>query len=125
MSLTLSKRFDDAPREIDYPLEEEIFHDRPVRVSRVHRGCVVWLFGERYLIHLLPTPLHESKVIMAMDWLSPNGGELVIHGEGAQHGPTLCSIARVRRYMQHGYSIGGVDIFFVICLLFGISLMIF
>ena len=54
-----------------------------------------------------------------MDWLSPNGavidceqqlvrvrtpsgGELVIQGEGPQHGPTFCSAARARRYFYQG-----------------------
>ncbi|CAH1423569.1 unnamed protein product [Lactuca virosa] len=56
-----------------------------------------------------------------MDWLRPNGAmidcgnqlvrvrtpsgvELVIHGEGDQHGSTLCSAARARRYLQKGCS---------------------
>lgn len=29
-------------------------------------------------------------------------GELVIHREGAKCGPSLCSSARARRYLQHG-----------------------
>lgn len=56
---------------------------------------------------------------MGMDWLSPNeavidyelqlvivwtpsGGCLVIQGERPQRGPTLCSVARARRYLQQG-----------------------
>ena len=55
-----------------------------------------------------------------MDWLSPNGevidceqqllrvrtpsgGGLVIQCERPQHGPTLCSAARGRCYLQKGY----------------------
>lgn len=33
-----------------------------------------------------------------------SGGELVTHGEGAQFRPTIFSIARSRRYLQHGSS---------------------
>lgn len=57
VSLALSKRFGDTPREIDYPLEVEIDDDRPVRVLRVHRGYVLELFHERYPIDLVPIPL--------------------------------------------------------------------
>ena len=89
--------------------------------SRVHRGCVLNLFSERYSIDLVSIPLQGSKVIIEMEWLEPNGaminceqqlvrvrnlsvGELVIPGEGASHGPALCSLARGRRYLQQGCS---------------------
>lgn len=36
VSLAFSKRFGDAPREIDYPLEVEITNGRPLHVSRFH-----------------------------------------------------------------------------------------
>ena len=66
-----------------------------------------------------PILLRGSKVIIDMDWLSPNGveiecaqqlvrvrtpsgGELVILGERSQRGPTLCSAAKARRYLQQG-----------------------
>ena len=31
------------------------------------------LFEERYLVDLVPIPLRGNKVIIGMDWLSPNG----------------------------------------------------
>ena len=77
------------------------------------------LFEERYLVDVVPIPLRRNKVIIGMDWLSPNGavidcaqqlvrvrtpsgGELVIQGERPQRGPTLCSAVRARRYLQQG-----------------------
>ena len=68
---------------------------------------------------MVPIPLRGNRVIMGMDWLSPNGavidcelqlvrvhtpsgGELVIQGERPQRGPILCSAARARRYFQQG-----------------------
>ena len=68
---------------------------------------------------LVPIPLRGNKVIVGMDWLSPNGavidcelqlvrvrtpsgGELVIQGERPQRGPAFCSAARARRYFQQG-----------------------
>ena len=33
---------------------------------------------------------------------TPSRGELVIHEEGAQREPTLCSAVRARRYLRHG-----------------------
>lgn len=43
-SLALNKRFNDAPGELDYPLEVEIVDDLSVSLSRVHRGCTPDLF---------------------------------------------------------------------------------
>ena len=37
------------------------------------RDCVLRLFEERYLVDLVPIPLRGNKVIIGMDWLSPNG----------------------------------------------------
>ncbi|KAL7592191.1 hypothetical protein Lser_V15G35285 [Lactuca serriola] len=73
VSLVLSKRFAGALGELDCPLDVKIADDRCVRVARVHRGCTLQLFSEEYLIDLVPIPLHGNKVIMGMDWLSPNG----------------------------------------------------
>ena len=73
MSIAPNNRFDDAPYELDYPLEGEIADDCPVKVSRVHRRCILDLFREIYLINLVPIPLRERKVIVLMDWLRPNG----------------------------------------------------
>lgn len=74
------------------------------------------LFGEQYLSNLVPIPLLESKVIVGMDWLIPNGPmidfgqqlvrvqtliekELVILCNGAQRGLALCSAARAKHYL--------------------------
>ena len=119
VSLALSKKFPESSGMLDCPLEVEIADDRSVRASSVFRDCVLRLFEERYLVDLVPIPLHGNKVIIGMDWLSPNGavidcaqqlvrvrtpggGELVIHGERPHCGPTVCSAARARRYLQQG-----------------------
>ena len=77
---------------------------------------VLNLFSDSYSIDLVSIPLRESKVIIRMDWLGPNGamldcehqlvrvqnpsgGELFIPKEGGLHGLTLCSIMRARRYL--------------------------
>ena len=73
VSLALSKRFSRAPGELDCPLEVEIAADRTVRVARVHRGCSLQLFDEQFPVDLVPIPLRGNKVIVGMDWLSPNG----------------------------------------------------
>ena len=73
VSLALSKRFSRAPGELDCPLEVEIADDRTVRVDRVHRGCSLQLFDEQFSVDLVPIPLRGNKVIVGMDWLSPNG----------------------------------------------------
>ena len=119
VSLALSKRFTESSGMLDCPLEVEIADDRSVRASAVFRDCVLRIFEERYLGDLVPIPLRGNKVIIGMDWLSPNGavidyaqqsvrvrtpsgGELVIHGERPQCGPTVYSAARARRYLQQG-----------------------
>ena len=74
VSLALSKKFAGAPGELDFPLDVEIADDRSVWVSRVHCGCVLQMFSEQYPIDLVPIPLCGKKVIIGMEWLSPNGG---------------------------------------------------
>ena len=44
-----------------------------IRVMRVHRDCTLQLFSEQYPMDLVPIPLRGNKVIVGMDWLSPNG----------------------------------------------------
>ena len=119
VSLALSKRFSRAPGELDCPLEVEIADDRTVRVDKVYRGCSLRIFEEQFSVDLVPIPLRGNKVIVGMDWLSPNGavidcelqlvrvrtpsgGEIVVQGERPQRGLTFCSAARARRYVQQG-----------------------
>ena len=121
VSLALSKRFTESSGMLDCPLEVEIADDRSVRASAVFRDCVLRLFEERYLVDLVPIPLRGNKVIIGMDWLSPNGEvidcaqqlvwiktpsgrELVIHGERPQRGLTVCSATRASRYLQQRYA---------------------
>ena len=73
MSLANRKGLVGAPRELDCPLDVEIADDRTVRVSKVHRGCTLPLFDEQFSVDLVPIPLQGNKVIVGMDWLSPNG----------------------------------------------------
>ena len=51
----------------------EVADDRFVWVSEVYRDCVLRMYDERYLMDLVPIPLCGNKVIIGMDWLSPNG----------------------------------------------------
>ena len=67
VSLALIKWFGKVPEELDCPLEANIVDDRLVRVSRIHQGCTLELFSERFSIDLVPNPLLESKVIVGMD----------------------------------------------------------
>ena len=67
VSLALRKRFSDAPGGLDNLLEVDIFDGRPIQVSRVHRGCVLELFSDRYPIDLVYIPLCESNVTVGMD----------------------------------------------------------
>lgn len=72
LSLALNKRFDDAPGELEFPLEVKIVGDHPMSELRFHRGCVLELFLERFPIDLVHIPMHESRVILSMDWLRLN-----------------------------------------------------
>ena len=73
VSLALSKKFSESLGVLDCPLEVEIADDRSVQASMVFQDCVLRLFEERYLVDLVPIPLRGKKVIISMDWLSPNG----------------------------------------------------
>ena len=68
----LRKKFCDAPGTLDFPLEVEITDHRTMSASRVHRGCVLNLFSERYFIDLVSIPLRGSEVFIEIDWLGPN-----------------------------------------------------
>ena len=54
-------------------MEVEIVDACTVSALRIHRGCVLNLFGERCSIDLVSIPLRGSKGIIRMDWLGPNG----------------------------------------------------
>ena len=71
--LALSKKFPESSGMLDFPLEVEIADNRYVRVLEVFRDCVLRLFKEHYLVDLVPISLRGNKVIIGMDWLSPNG----------------------------------------------------
>lgn len=45
--LTLSKKFSDATRTLDYPLEVEIVDNCSVSSSSVHQECILNMFSER------------------------------------------------------------------------------
>ena len=51
----------------------DIAIDRLFSASRVHRGCVLNIFSDGYLIDLVPIPLQRLKVVVGIDWLGPNG----------------------------------------------------
>ena len=57
VSLALNKKFCDARGTLDFPLEVRIADDRTVSDFRVHRGCVLNLFSERYPIDLVSIAL--------------------------------------------------------------------
>ena len=65
--LALNKKFSNAPGILVYPLEVEIFDDHFVSAERVHCGCVLNLFNEKYSIDLVSIPLRGSKVIVGID----------------------------------------------------------
>ena len=71
--LMLSNNFDDAPWMLDYPLEVEIVDDHIVNSPRVHRGCIMELFCEKYTIDMVPISLQGTKITIGIDWLSQIG----------------------------------------------------
>ncbi|XP_023767220.1 uncharacterized protein LOC111915809 [Lactuca sativa] len=121
VSLALNKKFRDVPGTLESPLEVEIANDRTLSVARVFRKSIQNMFDERFPIDLVLIPLKGMKMIIGINWLGPNGavidcerqlvrvrtpsgGELVISGERASHGPTLYSPARAKRLLQQGCS---------------------
>ena len=76
----------------------------------------------RFHIDLIPIVMKEINAIIGMDWLvrhqarfdcerqqivvrTPNGGQLTILGEGKRKPPKVCSLAKARKYVQHGGTI--------------------
>ena len=72
-SLALSKRFAESSGTLDCPLEFKSTDDLSVCASKVYRDCVLRMCGVRYLVGFVPIPLRRNKVIIGIDWLSPNG----------------------------------------------------
>ncbi|XP_023768582.1 uncharacterized protein LOC111917162 [Lactuca sativa] len=73
VSLALGKKFRDAPKTLDSPLEVKIADDRIMGAVRVYRNCVMNVLGERFWVDLFPIPLRGIKAIVGMDWLGANG----------------------------------------------------
>ena len=71
--LSLRKRFPESLIMLDCPLEVEIADNRSVRALTIFRDCVLRLYEECYLVDLVPILMRGNKVIIGMDWLSPNG----------------------------------------------------
>lgn len=62
------------PRILMCPLEVEIMDDHSVSVSRVHRGCVLNMFSERYSINLVLIRDANFARGFGYPWVSnPNG----------------------------------------------------
>ena len=70
------------------------------------------IFGVPYPIDLIPIPIRDVSVLVGMDWLSrfgamidcegqgvvvrtPNGGELVIYGEGTRIGSAFVLLPKL------------------------------
>ena len=73
VSLALSNQFVGATEELDCHIDVEIVDDRTILVARVHWGCRVQLINEQFSVDFVPIFLQGNKVIVGMDWLSPNG----------------------------------------------------
>ena len=67
MSISISTNSGDTPGALDYPLEADIVDDHTMSARRVHPGCILKLFPERYLIDLVPIPMRGTKIIVSMD----------------------------------------------------------
>ena len=72
VSLALSKRISESSGMSDRPLEVEIAYDQSFWASEVYRDYLLRMYGKRYLVYLVPIPLHRNKVIIGMDRLRPN-----------------------------------------------------
>lgn len=107
VSLVPINQFIYAPGDLYYSLDMEIADYHTMNAPSIHRGCILELFCKKHLIISIPIPLQGTNIIVDMEWLSsngdmidcenllvrvqtPSGGELIMHGEGAQHRRTIC-----------------------------------
>ncbi|KAJ9561310.1 hypothetical protein OSB04_006470 [Centaurea solstitialis] len=119
VSTSFCKSFSIVKGRLDEPLEVEIADDKSVIVRDVYRGNVIELGGVRFRVDLIPIPMREINVVLGMSWLSrhgawfdcegqrvrirnPDGGVLIIAGNGKKRPPKTCSLAKARRYVKGG-----------------------
>ena len=119
VSLAFSQHISVSREALSRPLRVSIADERAVYATEVIRGCVLEIFGVEIPIDLVPIAMGDVCVIVGMDWLTrfgvvincerqlvtvrdPNGGVLMVYGEGTRSGSAFCSAARVRQCLQQG-----------------------
>ncbi|GJT51334.1 putative reverse transcriptase domain-containing protein [Tanacetum coccineum] len=118
-----SKKFksnETYPSQIKPPLDVEIANNKIIHVANVFQNCEVEIDNEKFLIDLIPMPLGKIDVVIGMDWLSKydaiiscqnklirirttSGGETFIYGERKKTSLAICTYARAKRHLAHGY----------------------
>ncbi|XP_071713234.1 uncharacterized protein [Rutidosis leptorrhynchoides] len=119
VSLSFCKLFDIPLTKLENPLEVEIADDKLVIVSDVYEGCNFEIDDEMFKIDLIPMHIGEFHVIVGMDWLGKNKGEILcykkmvrvqspsgkiinVYGEQARCVISVCTYAKAKRYLSHG-----------------------
>ena len=67
--------------ELKCPLRVSISNEHGVSASSVYRGCELDIFMVSFPIDLIPIPMGEVCMIVAMDWLSRFGAMIDCEGK--------------------------------------------
>ena len=73
VSLTFSQHIGISREALSRPLLVSIADERAVYATEVIRGCVLEIFGFKFLIDLVPIAMGDVCVIVCMDWLNKFG----------------------------------------------------
>ncbi|KAJ9546585.1 hypothetical protein OSB04_019128 [Centaurea solstitialis] len=119
VSRTFCKDFQLERGKLASPLAIDIAAEEVRVVEDVFRDCTIEIFGVMFKIILKPTPMNEVDVVVGVDWMfenraavvvaeqlvriqNPIGGKLVVYGKGRKRQPSLCTVAKARKYLQQG-----------------------
>ncbi|GJY58479.1 reverse transcriptase domain-containing protein [Tanacetum coccineum] len=120
ISELFSQNFNVPISQLKPPLDVEIENNKIIHVANVFQNCEVEIDNENFLIDLIPMPMGEIDVVIGMDWLSKydaiiscqnklirikttSGGETFIYGERKKTSLAICTYARAKRHLAHGY----------------------
>nr|XP_043612965.1 uncharacterized protein LOC122584940 [Erigeron canadensis] len=105
---------------LDHTLQVEVGNGRTEIVRDVYKNCEIKIVTEFFQANLIPFPMGEFDVILGMDWLSScnakiacdekavylktsKGEDLIVYGDRNGCPIPVCTFARARRYLSHGY----------------------
>ncbi|GKD29918.1 hypothetical protein Tco_1240696 [Tanacetum coccineum] len=120
VSELFSQNFIVPVSQLKPPLDVEIANSKIIHVANVFQNSEVEINNEKFSIDLIPMPMGEIDIVIGMDWLSkydaiiscqnklirirtPSEGETFIYDERKKTTLAICTYARAKRHLAHGF----------------------